>query len=178
MISFRLIWRGSISVESDNHRLQGFVNISSKSPAFDLLSKILEEPDRVVKEPKLIWLLTNLNFKMPYCLLMNALAKTGQIKEAKSVFDEMLEKCVSSAFCRGGLLEEAKQLAKDFEARYDTYDLVMFNTMLCAYCRAGDMESIMEMLKKMDELAISLDYNTFHILIKYFCKEKLYLLAY
>ncbi|XP_062094992.1 uncharacterized protein LOC133800868 isoform X2 [Humulus lupulus] len=80
----------------DNHRLQGFVNISSKSPAFDLLSKILEEPDRVVKESKLIWLLTNLNFKMPYCLLMNALAKTKQINEAKSVFDEMLEKCVSS----------------------------------------------------------------------------------
>ncbi|XP_062101303.1 cyclin-dependent kinase E-1-like isoform X2 [Humulus lupulus] len=48
----------------DNHRLQGFVNISSKSPAFDLLSKILEEPDRVVKESKLIWLLTNLNYKV------------------------------------------------------------------------------------------------------------------
>ncbi|XP_060964504.1 pentatricopeptide repeat-containing protein At1g10910, chloroplastic [Cannabis sativa] len=126
--------------------------------------------------------------EMPYCLLMNALAKTGQINEAKSVFDEMLEKCVSSdgysysimisAFCRGGLLEEAKQLAKDFEARYDTYDLVMLNTMLCAYCRSGEMESVMEMLKKMDELAISPDYTTFHILIKYFCKEKLYLLAY
>lgn len=83
-----------------------------------------------------------------------------------------------SAFCRGGLLEEAKQLAKDFEARYDKYDLVMLNTMLCAYCRAGEMESVMEMLKKMDELAISPDYKTFHILIKYFCKEKLYLLAY
>ena len=75
-------------------------------------------------------------------------------------------------------MEEAKQLAKDFEARYDTYDLVMLNTMLCAYCRAGDMESVMEMLRKMDELAISPDYTTFHILIKYFCKEKLYLLAY
>ncbi|PON60088.1 Pentatricopeptide repeat [Trema orientale] len=126
--------------------------------------------------------------EMPYCLLMNALAKAGHIHEAKSVFDEMQEKCVSSdgysysimisAFCRGGLLEEAKQLAKDFEARYDTYDLVMLNTMLCAYCRAGEMNSVMEMLKKMDELAISPDYTTFHILIKYFCKEKLYLLAY
>lgn len=83
-----------------------------------------------------------------------------------------------SAFCRDGLLEEAKQLAKDFEATYDRYDLVMSNTMICAYCRAGEMESVMGMLKKMDELAISPDYNTFHILIKYFCKEKLYLLAY
>jgi len=33
-------------------------------------------------------------------------------------------------------------------------------------------------MRKMDELAISPDYNTFHILIKYFCKEKLYMLAY
>ncbi|KAL5554085.1 hypothetical protein UlMin_041486 [Ulmus minor] len=126
--------------------------------------------------------------EMPYCLLMDALAKAGHIHEAKSVFDEMQKKSVPSdgysysimisAFCRGGLLEEAKQLAKNFEATHDRYDLVMLNTMLCAYCRASEMESVMEMLKKMDELAISPDYNTFHILIKYFCKEKLYLLAY
>lgn len=83
-----------------------------------------------------------------------------------------------SAFCRDGQFEDAKQLAKDFESKYGRYDLVMSNTMLCAYCRAGDMKSVMEMLKKMDELAISPDCNTFHILIKYFCKERLYLLAY
>lgn len=83
-----------------------------------------------------------------------------------------------SAFCRGGLLEDAKQLAKDFEGTHDRYDLVMLNTMICAYCRAGDMDSVMEMMRKMDELKITPDYNTFHILIKYFCKEKLYLLAY
>lgn len=75
-------------------------------------------------------------------------------------------------------MKEAKQLARDFEATYDKYDLVMLNTMLCAYCRAGEMESVMQMMRKMDELAISPDWNTFHILIKYFCKEKLYLLAY
>ncbi|EXB36428.1 hypothetical protein L484_009995 [Morus notabilis] len=125
--------------------------------------------------------------EMPYCLLMDALAKDGQINEAKLVFDELQKKCVRSdgyaysimisAFCRGRRFEEAKQLAKDFEATYDRYDLVMLNTMICAYCRAGEMESVMEMLKKMDELAISPDYKTFHILIKYFCKEKLYLLA-
>ena len=83
-----------------------------------------------------------------------------------------------SAFCRGGLFGEANQLARDFEATNDKYDLVMSNTMLCAYCRAGEMESVMRMMRKMDELAISPDWNTFHILIKYFCKEKLYLLAY
>ena len=83
-----------------------------------------------------------------------------------------------SAFCRSGLLEEAMQLAREFEAKYDKYDLVMLNTMLCAYCRAGEMESVMQMMKKMDELAITPDYTTFHILIKYFCWEKLYLLAY
>lgn len=83
-----------------------------------------------------------------------------------------------SAFCRSELFEEAKQLAQDFEAKFDKYDLVLLNTMLCAYCRAGDMESVMHVMKKMDELAISPDYNTFHILIKYFCKEKLYLLGY
>lgn len=83
-----------------------------------------------------------------------------------------------SAFCRNGLLEEAKQLASDFEATYNTYDLVIMNTTLCAYCRAGDMENVMKTMKKMDELAIPPDWNTFHILIKYFCKEKLYMLAY
>lgn len=83
-----------------------------------------------------------------------------------------------SAYCRQGLFEEAKQLAKDFEAQYDKYDLVILNSMLCAYCRADDMESVMRTLRKMDELRISPGYNTFHILIKYFCKQKLYLLAY
>ncbi|KAJ0078001.1 hypothetical protein Patl1_37211 [Pistacia atlantica] len=83
-----------------------------------------------------------------------------------------------SAFCHSELFEEARQLAKDFEAKFDKYDLVLLNTMLCAYCRAGEMESVIHVIKKMDELAISPDYNTCHILIKYFCKEKLYLLAY
>jgi pentatricopeptide repeat protein len=40
------------------------------------------------------------------------------------------------------------------------------------------MESVMETLRKMDELAISPDYNTFNILIKYFCRKNMYLLAY
>ncbi|XP_034197905.1 pentatricopeptide repeat-containing protein At1g10910, chloroplastic isoform X3 [Prunus dulcis] len=126
--------------------------------------------------------------EMPYCLLMDALAKAGRIHEAKLVFDEMKEKSIRSngysysimisAFCRGGLLEDAKQLAKDVERTHDKFDLVMLNTMICAYCRAGEMDSVMEMMRKMDELKITPDYNTFHILIKYFCKEKLYLLAY
>ena len=30
-----------------------------------------------------------------------------------------------SAFCRGGCFEEAKQLAGDFEAKYDKYDVVL-----------------------------------------------------
>lgn len=83
-----------------------------------------------------------------------------------------------SAFCRAKLFGEAKQLAKDFGATFNKYDLVILNTMLCAFCRAGEIESVMETLRKMDEMAISPDYNTFHILIKYFCKEKMYLLAY
>lgn len=83
-----------------------------------------------------------------------------------------------SAFCRGGCFEEAKQLAGDFEAKYDKYDVVLLNSMLCAYCRTGDMESVMHVMRKLDELAMSPDYNTFHILIKYFCKEKMYMLGY
>ncbi|XVF01132.1 hypothetical protein REPUB_Repub04eG0062000 [Reevesia pubescens] len=126
--------------------------------------------------------------EMPYCLLMDGLSKAGRLDEARTVFVEMQEKRVKSdgyshsimisALCRSELFEEAKELAQDFEAKYDKYDLVMLNSMLCAYCRAGEMESVMQTMKKMDELAISPDYNTFHILIKYFCKEKLYLLAY
>ena len=83
-----------------------------------------------------------------------------------------------SALCRSGQLKEAKELAKDFEASYAKYDLVMLNTLLRAYCNAGDMENVMQMMRKMDELSISPDWNTFLILIKYFCKEKLYHLAY
>ncbi|XP_058224717.1 pentatricopeptide repeat-containing protein At1g10910, chloroplastic isoform X2 [Rhododendron vialii] len=126
--------------------------------------------------------------EMPYCLLMDGLVKAGQILEAKSVFEEMKNKDVRSdgyshsimisALCRSELFEEANQLAHDFEATYNKYDLVIMNTMLCAYCRAGEMESVMKLMRKMDELAISPDQNTFHILIKYFCKEKLFLLAY
>lgn len=83
-----------------------------------------------------------------------------------------------SAFCRFGLLEDAKQLACQFEAKYERFDVVIMNSMLCAYCRAGEMEDVMKLMKKMDELAIIPDWNTFHILIKYFHKEKLYMLAY
>lgn len=126
--------------------------------------------------------------EMPYCILMDGLAKAGHIQEAKSVFDEMKGKHVKtdgysysimiSAFCRCGLIEEAKQLACQFEAKYERYDVVILNSMLCAYCRAGEMEDVMKMMKKMDELAITPDWNTFHILIKYFHKEKLFMLAY
>ncbi|RDY01840.1 Pentatricopeptide repeat-containing protein, chloroplastic, partial [Mucuna pruriens] len=126
--------------------------------------------------------------EMPYCIFMDGLAKAGQIHEAKLIFDEMMKNHVRSdgyahsimisAFCRAKLFREAKQLAKDFEATSNKYDLVILNSMLCAFCRAGEMESVMETLKKMDELAINPGYNTFHILIKYFCREKMYLLAY
>ena len=41
--------------------------------------------------------LTDRNYlQMPYCLLMDGLAKAGQILEAKSVFDEMKKKDVTS----------------------------------------------------------------------------------
>ncbi|EYU26539.1 hypothetical protein ABFS82_02G067900 [Erythranthe guttata] len=126
--------------------------------------------------------------EMPYCLLMDGLAKSGKVPEAKSLFDEMRQKEVKndgfsysimiSALCRSGLIEEAKMLACEFETKYDKYDVVILNSMLCAYCRSGEMENVMKTMKKMDESSISPDWNTFHILIKYFCKEKLYLLAY
>ena len=83
-----------------------------------------------------------------------------------------------SAFCRYGLLDDATKLAAEFEAKYEKYDVVIMNTMLCAYCRAGEMENVMKLMQKMDKLAINPDRNTFHILIKYFVKEKLYMLAY
>uniref|UniRef100_A0A7N0TVY5 Pentatricopeptide repeat-containing protein n=1 Tax=Kalanchoe fedtschenkoi TaxID=63787 RepID=A0A7N0TVY5_KALFE len=126
--------------------------------------------------------------EMPYCLLMDSLAKTGQVNEARSIFVEMREKQVRSegyaysimisAFCRAGLLEEAKQLAVDYEASSEKFDVVILNTMLCAYCRAGEMDSVMQTMRKMDEFSISPDDKTFQILIKYFVKEKLYMLAY
>ncbi|CAJ1963660.1 unnamed protein product [Sphenostylis stenocarpa] len=126
--------------------------------------------------------------EMPYCIFMDGLAKAGQIHEAKLVFDEMMKNNVRSdgyahsimisALCRAKLFCEAKQLAKDFETTSNKYDLVILNSMLCAFCRVGEMESVMETLKKMDKLAISPSYNTFHILIKYFCRERMYLLAY
>ncbi|XP_058767242.1 pentatricopeptide repeat-containing protein At1g10910, chloroplastic-like [Vicia villosa] len=126
--------------------------------------------------------------EMPYCVLMDGLAKTGQIHEAKVIFDEMMKKQVRSdgyahsimisAFCRAKLFQEAKQLAKDFQTTGKKYDVVIMNSMLCAFCRAGEMESVMETLRKMDELAISPDYNTFNILIKYFCSKNMYLLAF
>ncbi|KAJ4915479.1 hypothetical protein Rs2_01029 [Raphanus sativus] len=126
--------------------------------------------------------------EMPYCMLMDGLSKTGKLEEAKTIFDDMKSKGVKSdgyansimiaALCRSKRFEEAKQLARDSETTYEKCDLVMLNTMLCAYCRAGEMESVMRMMKKMDEEAVSPDYNTFHILIKYFIREKLHLLAY
>ncbi|KAL6517711.1 hypothetical protein OROMI_033412 [Orobanche minor] len=83
-----------------------------------------------------------------------------------------------SALCHLGHVEEAKQLACEFESKYGKYDVVILNSMLSAYCRSREMENVMKMMRKMDESAISPDWNTFHCLIKYFCKEKLYLLAY
>ncbi|KAL8137827.1 hypothetical protein V2J09_003828 [Rumex salicifolius] len=126
--------------------------------------------------------------EIPYCLLMDAFSKSGKIDEAKLVLDEMHKRRIKSdgyaysimisAFCRSGHLEKAKQLAKDYESMHGKFDVVISNTILCAYCRVGDMESVMQILRKMDALAISPDKNTFGILIKYFCKEKLYPLAY
>ncbi|KAG0485073.1 hypothetical protein HPP92_008950 [Vanilla planifolia] len=126
--------------------------------------------------------------EMPYCLLMDNLAKAGKIEEAREVFEKLKENKVKSdgyaysimisAFCRARMLQESMQLAKSCEVNYEKFDLVMQNTLLRAYCIAGDMDSVMKMLKKMDELKLSPNWNTFHILIKYFCREKLFHLAY
>ncbi|KAH9625210.1 hypothetical protein KSS87_003590 [Heliosperma pusillum] len=126
--------------------------------------------------------------EMPYCQLMDGLSKSGKMTEAEVVFNQMKDRQVRSdgyshsimisAFCRTGRLEKAKKLARDYEAMYSKYDLVILNVLLCAYCRAGDMENVMHIMRKMDTLAINPDHKTFQILIKYFIKEKLYLLAY
>lgn len=120
-------------------------------------------------------------FLLPLCIspFTSTKAEDPSLKlVASNPADGFSHSIMISAFCRGGLLEEAKQLARDFEATYDKYDLVLLNNLLRAYCKAGDMKSVMQMLKKMDELAISPDRKTFHILTKYYCKEKLYQLAY
>ncbi|KAF3781595.1 Pentatricopeptide repeat-containing protein [Nymphaea thermarum] len=126
--------------------------------------------------------------EMPFCILMDGLAKAGQIDEAKVIFQDMKMKGVKSdgyshsimisACCRHGLIEDAKQLAEEFEGNNYKYDLVMMNTLLRTYCQAGEMEHVMKVLRKMDELAISPDWNTFQILIKYFYKKKMYSLAF
>ncbi|CAD5312365.1 unnamed protein product [Arabidopsis thaliana] len=90
--------------------------------------------------------------EMPYCMLMDGLSKAGKLEEARSIFDDMKGKGVRS-------------------------DGYANSIMISALCRR-EMESVMRMMKKMDEQAVSPDYNTFHILIKYFIKEKLHLLAY
>lgn len=143
------------------------------------------------KSRELLKELENLGYaanEMPYCILLDGLVKDGQVLEAKSVFEEMMNKDVKSdgfsysimisAFCRSGLLEEAKQLASVFEEKYDKYDLVILNTMLSVYCRAREMDNVMKIMRKMDKLAITPDWNTFHILVNYFCNEKLYTVAY
>ncbi|KAJ3681716.1 hypothetical protein LUZ60_014289 [Juncus effusus] len=127
--------------------------------------------------------------EIPYAILMDNLAKQDKIWEAQILFNEMNEKGIKSdgyaysimisAFCRKGLVQEAKKLAKEFEAKYAKYDnVVILNTLLRAYCNNGDMESVMQMLRKMDETNISPDWNTFHILIKFFSRQKLYPLVY
>ncbi|KAJ9703242.1 hypothetical protein PVL29_004862 [Vitis rotundifolia] len=55
---------------------------------------------------------------MPYCLLMDGIAKSRHILKVKSIFEEMKKK-KKTTFCRGGLLKEAKQFARDFEATDD-----------------------------------------------------------
>ncbi|XP_010681791.3 pentatricopeptide repeat-containing protein At1g10910, chloroplastic isoform X1 [Beta vulgaris subsp. vulgaris] len=143
------------------------------------------------KSRSLLLKLESLGFaedEIPYCLLMDGLSKSGKVHEAKLTFDRMNERQVRSngyshsimitAFCRAGHVEEAKKLARDYEASYNKYDVVILNVLLCAYCRAGDMDFVMQTLRKMDKLGINPDQYTFRILIKYFCKEKLYLLAY
>lgn len=47
---------------------------------------------------------------MPYCLLMDALAKAGRIQDAKLVFDEMKEKSIRSGIFQ--LLPETNPQSK------------------------------------------------------------------
>ena len=95
-----------------------------------------------------------------------------------SIADGYSYNIIISAFYRSGWLKEAKELAKEYEVTYKRYDLVILNAFLRAYCNTSKMENVMQTLKKMDEWRISLDWNTFQILVKYFFKDKLYHLAY
>ncbi|KAJ0011477.1 hypothetical protein Pint_33504 [Pistacia integerrima] len=119
------------------------IKVYVRGGLFDKSRELLAELDTLgCAEDELIVCKPN-HFQMPYCLLMDGLAMAGRLDE---VFSELREKSVKSdgdvhsimisAFCRSELFEEVRQLAKDFEAKFDKYDLVLLNTMLCAYCRA------------------------------------------
>ncbi|XP_051137951.1 pentatricopeptide repeat-containing protein At1g10910, chloroplastic isoform X2 [Andrographis paniculata] len=158
--------------------LTTLLKVYAKSGMFEKSREILDE----------LQVLGYAEDEIPYCILMDSLAKSGKVTEAMSIFEEMKQKQLKIdgysysimiiALCRSGLIEEAKQLACEYEIKSNKYDVVILNSMLCAYCRSGEMDNVMKMMKKMDELAIIPDWNTFYILIKYFCKEQLYLLAY
>ncbi|KAL9679769.1 hypothetical protein QQ045_017636 [Rhodiola kirilowii] len=140
-----------------------------------------KKADELVQNMKSAGLVPN---KVMLTTLLKVYVRGGLFEKAKELlaeledFDGYAYSIMISAFCRAGLLDEAKLLAIDFEASSEKFDVVILNTMLCAYCRAGEMDSVMQTMKKMDEFSISPDINTFQILIKYFIKEKLYMLAY
>ncbi|KAJ4797174.1 Pentatricopeptide repeat superfamily protein [Rhynchospora pubera] len=168
------------------------VGIAPNKVVLTTLLKVYAKGGLFEKSKELLAELETLGYaqdEIAYAILIDNLAKQGKLDEAKKIFADMNEKGVKSdgysymimisALCRSRLLEEAKQLAKEYESKYAKYDdVVILNTLLRAYCNNGDMESVMQMLKRMDEVSISPDWNTFHILIKYFSKEKLYHLAY
>ncbi|CAM8969602.1 unnamed protein product [Rhodiola kirilowii] len=82
--------------------------------------------------------------------LLKVYVRGGLFEKAKELLAELEDldgyaySIMISAFCRAGLLDEAKQIAIDFEASSEKFDVVILNTMLCAYCRAGAWEGSFE----------------------------------
>ncbi|KAH9751627.1 pentatricopeptide repeat-containing protein [Citrus sinensis] len=101
-----------------------------------------------------------------------------------------------SAFCRGGCFEEAKQLAGDFEAKYDKYDVVLLmvdmhrkghqpeednsdsishpdiKKFASAFVRLGNINLVNDVMKAIHATGYRIDQGIFHIAIARYIAER------
>ncbi|CAO2815272.1 unnamed protein product [Amaranthus hypochondriacus] len=117
-----------------------------------------------------------------YTILIRGWADINDSKEARKVFDEMLERgCVVDvpaynslleALCNGGDLDEAYTRFREMRSRGLVPDAFTYSIFIRSYCRRDNIHSVFRVLDRMKRYELVPNVYTYNLIIKKLCEHE------
>ncbi|PKI48504.1 hypothetical protein CRG98_031126 [Punica granatum] len=116
-----------------------------------------------------------------YSILMRGWGDTGELGEARKVFDEMsrtgceldVQACNSliDALCKGGNVDEAYKFFQEMGSKGINPDACTYSMFIWAYCESEDIHSVFRVLERMKRYNLVPNVYTYNRIIKKLCKK-------